>query len=248
MGHRGRFEPVTAATGVPILFIGPSFYREADLDFSRNPAQGWPLNSRSRIVPQNGPFPNWTSAAIAAYRLNGLDRVGAGNWTWELECFYAELFNGFGPRDFHHMHSSYLWGGTNIQMVGKYVRDRQFDATVWDEQLGVIPLARRMVEIDPTLAFAGPAVIPPPVTSGIAQEKDDLGTYDTKWVQESLNALGHEPPLSIDGDYGRKTLAAVHTFQSDYGIFSDGLVGPETTAALKRAIQQLALDAKVVTI
>lgn len=240
MSGRSRFEMVTAVTGVPVAFIGPSFYREAGLDFKLNPAQGWPLTSRSKITPRNGPFRDWTSAGIAAYRLNGLDRVGAGNWTWELICFYAELFNGMGYRDFHHMHSPYLWGGSNIQMIGKYTSDGDFDPNHWDEQLGVIPLARRIIEIEPALAFAGPCIIPAPASSGLATEQGD--EFDTRWVQESLNKLGQEPPLVVDSNYGRKTLAAVHDFQADYGLDSDGLVGADTTAAIKRALQQLALD------
>ena len=110
LGYKTRYEPVSAANGVPIVFIAASFEREASSNFTKNPAQGSPLTVISRIIPHNGPFRTWFDAAIAGYHLNGLDQVGAGNWTWELMCFYGELFNGMGYRDFHHMHSPYLWG------------------------------------------------------------------------------------------------------------------------------------------
>lgn len=230
LGFRSRFEEITKANAVPVVFIGPSFYREADLNFKLNPAQGWPLTSRSKIIPHNGPFPDWKTAAIAAYHLNGLDQIGAGNWTWELICFYAEMFNGFGYRDFHHMHSPYLWGGTNIQTVGKYTNDGQFDAEHWDSQLGVIPLAKRMAEIMPELAITG--AIPAPVSSGLAVSENPM--HNVSWLQTSLHELGFE--LAVDGSYGRETKQAVRTFQTEYGLRVDGYAGPETLGAVDRAL------------
>jgi lysozyme family protein len=233
LGYRSRFEEVTAVNGVPVVFIGPSFERESNCDFTRNPAQGWPLTSISRDVPHNGPFRTWKDAALAAYHLNGLDKVGAANWTWELICFYGETFNGFGPRDLHHQHTSYLWGGTNIQTPGKYVRDHVYDPTVMDEQLGMIPVARRMAEIDPTVALPKvAAVIPPPVHSGIAGP--DTGV-DAAWVQDAMNKLGWQPPLAVDGSYGDKTKKAIEHFQRSFGLKVD-FAGPETVAALKAAL------------
>lgn len=239
LGYKSRYQPVTDKTGVPVVFIGPSFEREASSRFNLNPAQGWPLTSISHIVPHNGPFRTWFDAAVAAYHLNGLDQVGAGNWTWELVCFYGEMFNGFGYRDWHHMHTPYLWGGTNIQTRGKYTTDGEFDADTMDPQLGMIPVARRMAEIDPTVALA--ITIPPPQHSGIAAP--DAG-QDAKWVQTSLNALGYHPPLKINGSYGRLTNAAVTQFQKSYGLRVDGLAGEETIEALRAALAAADREAK----
>lgn len=242
VGYKTRYQPVTDAIGVPSLFIGPSFEREGSSNFNLNPAQGWPLHSTSKIIPHNGPFPNWFTAAIAAYKIDGLDKVGAGNWTWELICYYGEKLNGFGYRDAHHMHSPYLWGGTNIQMPGKYVSDHDFDPSKMDGQLGVIPLARRMLELDPSLALpAVPYVPAPPISSGIAAEPES----DAKWVQSAINTLGYTPPLDVDGNYGRATSRAVAQFQRSYGLEVDGLVGPKTTAALRTALDHLAADEAV---
>jgi lysozyme family protein len=239
---KARYLEVTAVDGVPAVFIGPSFEREASNNFTKNPAQGWSLHSVSKIIPHNGPFPDWKSAAIAAYKLNGLDKVGASNWTWELICFYGELFNGFGYRDVHHMHSPYLWGGTNIQTKGKYTSDDKFDPNDMDPQLGIIPVARRMVELDKTLALPAVPYIPsPPIASGIAAADP---ACDTKWVQMTLNSLGFWPELTPDGSYGFWTKLSVERFQHDYGLSVDGLVGPDTTAALKKAIQLFQADPK----
>lgn len=231
LSYRTRFEEVSRANGVPLVFMGPSFYREADLNFTKNPAQGWPLSSRSKIIPHNGPFPDWKSAAIAAYHLNGLDKIGAGNWTWELICFYGELFNGFGYRDFHHMHSPYLWGGTNIQTVGKYVEDGKFDPLHMDEQLGIMPIAKQIAHIAPDLELA-PQPIAKPIPSGIAESDDPQ--HGVVWVQTVLHDLGFS--VSVDGSYGGETRHAVSLFQSEYGVkdLAGYAMGP-TLFALEKA-------------
>jgi lysozyme family protein len=245
LGFKTRYAQVSAANGVPIVFIASSFEREAASDFTKNPAQGSPLTSFSRIIPHNGPFRTWFDAAIAAYHLNGLDKVGANNWTWELICFYGEMFNGFGYRDVHHMHTPYLWGGTTIQTVGKYVADKQFDPDQMDQQLGIIPVAKRMIELDPTVAFSMlPAMVSPPLASGLTQV--DQG-QDALWIQRSLNSLGLEPPIDEDGNYGRETKTAVEMFQRGYGLEVDGLAGPKTIDALKFALAALAQEQKAAT-
>lgn len=233
VGYKPRYQPVTDAIGVPILLIAPSFEREGSSNFNLNPAQGWPLHSTSKDIPHNGPFKNWFSAAIAAYKIDGLDKVGRENWTWELICYYGEKLNGFGYRDFHHMHSPYLWGGTNIQTVGKYTEDEEFDPTKMDPQLGCIPVAKRMLEIDPSLALPFVPYVPaPPISSGVAVDPDS----GVKWVQEAINTLGYTPPLDVDSNYGRQTSRAVAQFQRSYGLDVDGIAGPKTAAALRAAL------------
>jgi lysozyme family protein len=162
IGNKPRYQPVTNAIGIPVIFIGPSFEREGSSNFNLNPAQGWPLHSTSKIIPHNGPFPNWFSAAIAAYKIDGLDKVGLSNWTWELLCYYGEKLNGFGYRDWHKMHTPYLWGGANIQTIGKYGHDGEFNSSLMDPQLGMIPVARRMVELEPSLALTAVPYVPAP--------------------------------------------------------------------------------------
>jgi len=236
LASRAKFDEVTEINGVPLVFMGPSFYREASLDFNLSPAQGDSWRKVSTHVPKGrGPFRNWPAAAVDAYHLNGLDGIGAKNWTWELICYYGEIFNGMGYRDFHHMHSPYLWGGTNIQTAGKYTSDGLFDHEEMDTQLGIIPIARHIVEIEPSYApSSSPVVIPTPIHSTIAQDEGD--GVDTAWVQTALNGLGWDPPLVTDGNYGRKTAMAVSNFQRMYGLDVDAICGPKTIAAIKEAI------------
>ena len=54
-----------------------------------------------------------------------------------------------------------------------------------------------------------------------------------KWLQESLNDLGADPKLIVDGRYGPKTRQAVKALQAAAGLKIDGIAGPVTEAALK---------------
>ena len=55
-------------------------------------------------------------------------------------------------------------------------------------------------------------------------------------VQHGLNALGASPPLTEDGDYGPKSVAAVESFQKSVGLTADGIVGPKTVLGLQYAL------------
>jgi putative chitinase len=64
----------------------------------------------------------------------------------------------------------------------------------------------------------------------------DGAVHDTAWVQRSLNRLGADPVLTVDGQYGPGTAAAVKAFQQAHGLQADGRIGPETLAAIERAL------------
>ena len=235
----GKYAEVSEKLGIPQLFIATSFEREASSDFRLSPAQGDPWNEVSRHVPKGlGPYQSWMASAISTYTSERLDQIGKENWTWARLCYEGELFNGFGYRA-HGVHTPYDWSGTSNYARGKFTGDHRFDFTVADQQLGIIPVARIMASTMSEIDIPGwpsqigtPPPIPQPAPIGIGG-----GEHDTAWIQDALNkALHLDPPLAVDGSYGRRTKAAAVEFQQAHKLVVDGLVGPATMAELKKGL------------
>jgi Putative peptidoglycan binding domain len=74
-----------------------------------------------------------------------------------------------------------------------------------------------------------------PTTQAPAQtlKPGDTGSQ-VKDLQRSLTALGFT--VKVDGDYGPATQAAVEKFQASKKLAEDGVVGPQTLAALQQGL------------
>lgn len=148
IANRARYAMVSAATGVPWDFIAVLHYRESALNFSTHLHNGDSLKAKTVHVPAGRPPGDppfkWTDSAIDALLYEHLN--GLASWTLEEMCDRAERYNGLGYRRMGKP-SPYLWSGTNIYVRGKYVSDGQFDAGAVDQQLGVIPLFKRVEEL-----------------------------------------------------------------------------------------------------
>lgn len=77
---------------------------------------------------------------------------------------------------------------------------------------------------------------PPPLPSGPASPVLRRGSSGPKVrdVQNALRVAGF--PVQLDGDFGSRTDEAVRAFQASRDLEADGVVGPATWAALRKAV------------
>lgn len=169
--RRADYAAASHVTGVPVAVIAVIHERESNGNFRTHLHNGDPLTARTVHVPagrpEHGTPPfDWTDSAIDALQLQNMDVLVAsgGAWTVERALYDLERYNGFGYRN-KGIRSPYLWGGTNQQQPGKYVRDGVFDPDVMDPQLGCAGLLAALWAIDPTLRLPvigeGAAPLPP---------------------------------------------------------------------------------------
>lgn len=232
-------------TKVPAVLLAALDYREDNANPARAIGQGDPWNRVSVHVPRgHGPWTSKFDADVHYIRYDHLDDNSAP-WSWPYACWKGEAWNGFGPRA-HGIHTGYLWAGTSVYTRGKYVADGQWDPTVIDQQLGIIPVMKRLIALRPALAF-GPVIDQSHVISVAAPQTPPHGvggvfvdTHDTRWLQQALDAcyLPSADALLVDGSYGRRTREAVRSFQRFNKLVPDGLYGPDTDKALTAALKQ----------
>lgn len=235
-----QYSAVQKALGIPIAVQATICERESGADFSRSPAQGDRWDRVSTHVPRGkGPYDSWYEAAVDSF--HNVDRLDENSHPWSMPyaCWKWEAFNGFGYR-MHGKRSPYVYGGTNLQQSGKYVSDGNFDPGVMDIQIGTVPVALRMIELEPSLAFGpsiqtipAPSIIPDvgPVPSGVGGGLAPRGALTgTAWVQDSLNKLmlPQSDHLVVDGIYGRFTRMALRAFQTSVGLKPNGLITDDT--------------------
>ena len=221
--------------GVPAIWLACVGEREDGANILHSYfGNGDPLDKPTKDVPRNrGPFQTFEAGLEDALQYDHIPMPGV-TWTWPLFAYKGEAWNGFGPRN-KGKHSGYLWAGTNIYTGGKYIRDNVWDPTTVDEQLGIIPVARCMVEIDPTLdipGWPGTIAVPPPMAV-------PEGVHNPESLQKALNEI-MDTQLAVDGNYGRRTAAAVRAFQRILGLPVDGIAGPDTWKAIDAQLARLA--------
>lgn len=249
-----NYADVEHDTGIPQVVQAAICEREDGSDFTKNPGQGDPLTEPSIHVPRGRPplgappndhFPvSWKFAAIDAFTVCDQLNVISAPWSMPYACWKWEGYNGFAYRA-RGLPSPYVFGGTNIQRPGKYVRDHVFDPTVTDSQIGCAPIAMKMIELVPSLSFGqavqlveAPLIIPDPKPVPAAVGGGVIaGLSGARWIQTSLNLIEHlDPPLKVDGSYGRMTRSAVREAQAKFGLPQNGLVDDALCTAIDGAL------------
>lgn len=150
---RAAYEEVESLTGVPWYVVGIMDMREGGGGAKTHLHNGDSLKAQTWQVPANrppgkGPFTFSQSAVDCLVDVKGWNTIK--DWSIERMAYVFETMNGFGyrrgPRNgkirYAPMRSPYLWGGTNHQEPGKYIRDHVFSKSVEDKQHGCMPLLK----------------------------------------------------------------------------------------------------------
>lgn len=159
LAARNRYELIQAQTGVHWVFVASSHYREANLNFACQLAQGTSLSQHSKIIPYTGPFKTFEEGAYDALVRQPPYAARNKDWSMPFMLTLEEAYNGLGYAR-KGIPSPYVWSGTDQYKSGKYIRDGVFDAGTVDKQLGVAGLVMCLLEADPAIKF-GNAVEPP---------------------------------------------------------------------------------------
>lgn len=257
LSYKARYMAVQQRTGIPALWYMVINERESASDFGTYLGNGQSLRRVTTLVPAGrGPWASWEDGATDATTYDHVGRPGPEGWTWAWFLFKCEGWNGFGPR-LHGRHTGYLWSGTQVydndaHGGGKYVADGVWDATAHDAQLGCYPLARALVQLDPSLNIIGPYPFstswgtedgkPLPVVDRPPEQPEKL--VGVRWLQDSLNKI-QGAGLVVDGSYGRHTRAAVRKFQSLHSLNVDGQAGDLTCSAIDAELVSMPKSADI---
>lgn len=231
LAGKERYKTVETRTDVPWWFVGLCHYRESNFNFGTYLGNGQSLGRKTTIVPiGRGPFFGNTAfedGAVDALTLQGF--VNAADWSIERTAYRLEGFNGYGYHS-HGVNSPYLYGGSTLYgppeaKAGKYVADHNFDPNFVDTQLGTLVVLKALCRLDTSIKF-GDAVAPAPHEEQLA--------HGVAWAQASLNKLGADPALTVDGIAGKRTMAMVARFQEENGLQASGLLDAATISEIER--------------
>ena len=98
---------------------------------------------------------------------------------------------------------------------------------------GDIGLADRKKRYEDAIAILGGKVKLVPV----AAKTEDSGVYKLGSKGDVVKEIQKLLKLTADGDFGRGTQGAVKTFQRNYGLNDDGVVGPKTLAKMREKLK-----------
>lgn len=180
IAHKDRYKAVEKTTGVPWFVIGCLHMRESNGNFNTWLHNGDPMRDHNwkpvqtfHEPPHRPPNPDvtWEEGAFdALVTCEHLDQIKT--WGPAPVAFAAEKFNGPGYRNPKiNIPSPYLWGGTTIQKLGKFIRDGVFDHSVMDPQIGVMAVLYMLMMLDPEAKFPEVVTTPPPVAATTTEAK-----------------------------------------------------------------------------
>jgi lysozyme family protein len=151
---KATYLKVQNVTGVPWFVVALIHQLEGSGDWTTHLHNGDSLSDRTHQVPAGRPIHGkppftWYDSAVDALTMRGLQTVRG--WTLPRICYELEAYNGWGSRN-HAIHTPYLWSYSNWYDHGKYVADHVWGSGAVSKQCGAMPLLKRMMKLDASIA------------------------------------------------------------------------------------------------
>jgi lysozyme family protein len=188
-----KYAEIQKRTGVPDFVTAIIHMRESNWNFGTWLHNGDPMRDRNgrpirtvRVPAGRPPNPavSFDEGAYDAFvTIKGFDKIKV--WGVAIIAYINESYNGFGYRHpARNIPSPYLWGGTNRQKRGKFIRDGVYDANTWDSQLGVMAVLKEIVTLKGiTLPGEVPGAAPAPKPTPAPSPKTDGEPGDVPAVE-----------------------------------------------------------------
>ncbi len=199
IAHKTEYLRVEDATGVPWAMIAVIHRREGDGNFGTYLGNGQSLSHTTTITPRGrGPFRNFLGGAIDALRVDDLTNIK--DWRLEKQLYWMTSFNGWAK--VYGTRSPYIWGGTSVQVRGKFIRDGVYDPNEWDTQPGCAPLLDEIAKLDPTVKLVretplGQDLPPVPSPVGTPQVHSPMSPLE-RWLTSVPPPPATEPDVVPD--------------------------------------------------
>ena len=243
IANKARYKTVEQTTSVPWFVVGCMHMRESDGNFETWLHNGDPMKrhgqpARTVQVPKGRP-PNpdcsWEDGSKdALVEVEHLDSIDS--WDPAHVAYALETFNGFGYRSpARNIPSPYLWGGTNIQKPGKFVRDGVYDRTAIDPQIGGMAVLQMIMSMDAEAKFIPPAV-------PVVVLDDETETLSAKAIDTEENVKPLTRSKTMWGGIGGYLTSAGGMIVG----FFDKLSNPYTLAAFIAVLGALSVFAYLV--
>lgn len=187
IANKHRYKAIENETGIPWYFQGIIHNRESSLNFSRHMHNGDSLKRRTRRVPKGRPkgTPPFTfeESTVDAFKMKKFHLVK--DWSPEHIAYMSERYNGWGYQRRSHL-SPYLWSGSNHYRRGKYVADGKYSSRAVDQQIGVMPLLKRIFELDAEFAD-----VPAPELKSVSRKLRFINKAKAfiKWLGGAVTSL-----------------------------------------------------------
>ena len=232
---REMYQKVVALLPAPAPWplVGVIHMMEGSCNFHTHLHNGDSLDGRTHNDPGGRPLTgsppfSWIESALDALNMKGWGKIT--KWTLERAMYELERYNGFGYRLYHpDVLTPYLWSGTSLYTKGKYVRDHDFSSSAVSDQEGIMGMLLALAEIDPELSLD--KILP---YEDFAEDPvEDEKTIE--FVQQRLKDLGYHEVGNVDGDWGRKTKAAILAFRMDNHMDLKPVIDDDLLTGLARA-------------